>query len=128
MNDQPVNHRSVLLLLHILKRVLPTATVNGHTETARVGQLVFTVTLAPTIRDGEYDGVYLRTINPAVGELDTTKFVFREYGATTGSTRKLPLEVIAPYNVHRLTEGISIRDMENDVYNHTTAFTAAFYL
>ncbi|RPK32385.1 hypothetical protein EES39_38525 [Streptomyces sp. ADI92-24] len=119
--DRPVPHRFVLNLFRLLHRVEPTAAVAGTTEVARIGGLVFTLSLAQTIRYDHYQGFYLTAISPTAGELATTLLSFEEHKVTTGTNRR-PLHHLDEYNVERLINGVFTEDLEKAV----RAFTATF--
>ena len=127
MTDQyegPLNHRMVLAFFHLLKRVSPTgATVTGRQEVTRLGDLVFTITLHPTQYRGDFDGLILRTVNPAVGELDVSVMIFADFGVTTGTGEKRPLEHVDYFNAARLTDGVDTSQLERVVRAHLAAWT-----
>ncbi|MFE5847842.1 hypothetical protein ACFQ7N_40095 [Streptomyces niveus] len=119
----PVPHRSVLNSFHLLRRIEPTAAVTGTKEVARIGGLVFTVSLAQTIRHEHYIGFHLTAINPAAGELASTLLTFEDHKVTTGTgaTRR-EFHFLYEHNVSRLIDGVFTEDLEKAV----TAFVAAF--
>ncbi|MFD8387393.1 hypothetical protein ACFV2X_54505 [Streptomyces sp. NPDC059679] len=122
--SRPVPHRAVLNIFHLLRRVEPTAAVVGTTEVARIGGLVFTLSLAPTIVHGRYQGLHLTAISPAVGELATTLLSFEEYKVTTGTgAARRRLHHLDEYNAGDLISGVSTDALEKAVAAFTATFT-----
>lgn len=121
--DRPVSHRFVLTLFHLLRRVEPTAAVAGTTEVARIGGLVFTLSLAQTIKHDHYRGFHLTAISPTGGALATTLLTFKEHKVTTGTAaNRRPLDDLYEHNVEQLLNGVFTEDLEKAV----AAFTATF--
>jgi hypothetical protein len=118
-----VDHRAILTQFRILTSLHTTATVTGNKEVARVGGLVFALTLAPTIRHDEYDGLRLRTIHPAAGELDCTRFTFAEFDLTQRRSAQHKLQRVTPYNWQHLLDGVDMTPIQAAVSDHIQAFT-----
>ncbi|AEW92984.1 MULTISPECIES: hypothetical protein [Streptomycetaceae] len=123
MTVKPVNHRTVLNLLHPLQRVISIATVNGRHETVRIGELVVTCSLSKTFRYDAYDGVTITVINPAVGILDVNAFRFADYGVTTGTSEKHSLTLITPATAASLADGVGMTEMEQAIRRYLSDFT-----
>ncbi|MDW8804339.1 hypothetical protein P1P68_05920 [Streptomyces scabiei] len=121
---RPVPHRFVLNLFHLLRRVEPSAAVTGTTEVARIGGLVFTLSLSQTIRHDHYRGFHLTAISPTGGELATTLLTFTEHKVTTGTgAARRPLDNLNEHNVEDLINGVFTKDLEKAVAAFTAAFT-----
>ncbi|MFD4320570.1 hypothetical protein [Streptomyces sp. NPDC058548] len=121
---RPVLHRSVLNVFHLLRRTEPTATVTGTSEVARIGGLVFTLSLAQTIRHDHYKGFRLTAISTTAGELATTLLTFTEHRVTTGTgaTRRR-LEHLDEHNVEDLLNGVFTDELVKAVAAFTSTFT-----
>lgn len=124
MNVKAVSHRAILDTFALLNRVNGSASVNGNKEVLAINGLVFTLSLAGTIVHDEYDGFYLRTINPAVGELDVIKLSFAELNVSisTGDAYS-KVTKIDRYNADTFTGGLGTRELEKAIRNHIAAFT-----
>ncbi|WP_309052097.1 hypothetical protein [Streptomyces sp.] len=120
---RPVPQHAVLNVFHLLRRVEPTAAVVGTKEVARIGGLVFTLSLAPSIWHDRFQGLRLTAISPTAGELATTLLSFEDYKVTTGTgAARRPLRLLDEYNAGDLFNGVSTDALEEAV----AAFTASF--
>ncbi|MGX4733211.1 hypothetical protein [Kitasatospora griseola] len=81
----PVDH------LEILKALQPLAggLVAGQCQTRRDGELVITAELVQSTQSlhEEWEGVLVRVISPAVGELAVNIFLFRDHGTLPSHDR-----------------------------------------
>jgi hypothetical protein len=123
-----VNHREILDLFGLLRRVAPDAVVVDRQEMARIDGLVFTLELAQTIVHDEYNGFVLTAINPAVGKLDATVLNFREHRVIVRSGPKAgDLKAINQYDWDRLVAGgsklLMFQELENAVANYVAVYT-----
>ncbi|MFF2928055.1 hypothetical protein ACFVTP_37655 [Streptomyces celluloflavus] len=120
---RPVPHRAVLNIFHLLRRVEPTAAVVGTREVARIGGLVFTLSLAPSIWHDRFQGLRLTAISPTAGELATTLLSFQDYKVTTGTgASRRRLRLLDEHTASDLINGVSTDALEEAV----AAFTATF--
>lgn len=113
-----VNQREALESLHLLRRAIPGAVVTGRQEVGRVGGLVFTLTLARTIREDTYDGVVVTVLNPEVGKLDAAHITFAEHGAAVDDRE------LTRYNAHGAVPRLAadVQELENAVRNYVQVF------
>jgi hypothetical protein len=118
-----VNHRQILDLFGLLRRVSPEAVVVGRQEMLRIGGLVFTLELAKTIFEDTYNGFVLTVVNPAVGKLDAAVLTLREHDV---AWQGAPLVKIDAYGSKQLVEAgtrkLQVQELENAVRNYVTVF------
>jgi hypothetical protein len=122
-----VNHRATLTQFGLLHRIEPTALVTGDREVARIGDLVFHVTLAESIVRDKYTGLYLTTINPHIGRLDVTTLRFSEFTVLIGPgglrQRRRLGDRLTVHDTDLVRAGVASPAMEHAVRDHLRAYT-----